>query len=140
MGSLIRQQARKTEVHKQATGLWSNEFGLRGQRAQERSNIPIGGKYCFKTPERTCVPDGRSPNVERDSRCRIDLIEREGDKARACNCSFPSPVPEGRVKITIDQGAAYRIPYVGALPIPASRPISPTPGYSRKWRAAKAAA
>src|SRR5260370_9722779 len=50
------------------------------------------------------------------SAVRIDLIEREGDKAARLQLFLPVGLYlQAGVKITIDQGAAYRIPYVWCL-------------------------
>ena len=47
---------------------------------------------------------------------RIDLIEREGDKAARLQLFLPVGLYlQAGVKITIDQGVAYRIPYVWCL-------------------------
>jgi len=50
------------------------------------------------------------------SAVRVDLIEREGDKAARLQLFLPVGLYlQAGVKITIDQGAAYRIPYVWCL-------------------------
>ena len=50
------------------------------------------------------------------SAVRIDLIEREGDKAARLQMFLPVGLYlQAGVKITIDQGAAYRFPYVWCL-------------------------
>jgi len=50
------------------------------------------------------------------SAVRIDLIEREGDKAARLQLFLPVGLYlQAGVKITIDQGASYRIPYVWCL-------------------------
>ena len=47
---------------------------------------------------------------------RIDLIEREGDKAARLQLFLPVGLYlQAGVKITIDQGASYRIPYIWCL-------------------------
>jgi invasion protein IalB len=50
------------------------------------------------------------------SAVRIDLIEREGDKAARLQMFLPVGLYlQAGVKITIDQGAPYRLPYVWCL-------------------------
>ena len=50
------------------------------------------------------------------SAVRIDLVEREGDKAARLQMFLPVGLYlQAGVKITIDQGAAYRIPYIWCL-------------------------
>ena len=50
------------------------------------------------------------------SAVRIDLIEREGEKAARLQLFLPVGLYlQAGVKITIDQGKAYRIPYVWCL-------------------------
>ncbi len=50
------------------------------------------------------------------SAVRIDLIEREGEKAARLQLFLPVGLYlQAGVKITIDQGAAYRIPYMWCL-------------------------
>ena len=50
------------------------------------------------------------------SAVRIDLVEREGDKAARLQLFLPVGLYlQAGVKITIDQGTPYRIPYVWCL-------------------------
>jgi invasion protein IalB len=50
------------------------------------------------------------------SAVRIDLIEREGDKAARLQLFLPVGLYlQAGVKLTIDQGGTYRIPYVWCL-------------------------
>ena len=50
------------------------------------------------------------------SAVRIDLIEREGDNAARLQLFLPVGLYlQAGVKLTIDQGTAYRIPYVWCL-------------------------
>jgi invasion protein IalB len=75
-------------------------------------------KYCFKTPgtNMVCRTTISGTFETGQSAVRIDLIEREGDKAARLQLFLPVGLYlQAGVKITIDQGAAYRIPYVWCL-------------------------
>ena len=79
------------------------------------SSIRIGRKVCFKIPAAAMVcRTSISGTFETgQSAVRIDLIEREGDKAARASPS--SRLSLCRPGITIDQGSAYRFPYVWCL-------------------------
>ena len=85
---------------------------------QERSNIPTGARSASRRLERTWCAGHRSAGTFEtgQSAVRIDLIEREGDKAARLQLFLPVGLYlQAGVKLTVDQGAAYRIPYVWCL-------------------------
>jgi invasion protein IalB len=95
------------------------EIATRGQRAAIRA-IKYGDwrKVCFKTPgtNAVCRTTISGTWETGQSAVRADLIEREGDSTARLQLFLPVGLylPAG-VKIGIDQGAAYRIPYVWCL-------------------------
>jgi invasion protein IalB len=94
------------------------EFALRGQRAAREIKYSDWHKYCFKVPgtNMVCRTTVSGTFETGQSAVRIDLIEREGDKAARLQLFLPVGLYlQAGVKITIDQGEAYRIPYVWCL-------------------------
>ena len=94
------------------------EFTLRGQRAAREIRYSDWRKFCFKTPgtNMVCRTTISGTFETGQSAVRIDLIEREGDKAARLQLFLPVGLYlQAGVKITIDQGAGYRIPYVWCL-------------------------
>ena len=94
------------------------EFALRGQRLAREIKYSDWRKFCFKVPgtNMVCRTSISGTFETGQSAVRIDLIEREGDKAARLQLFLPVGLYlQAGVKITIDQGAAYRIPYVWCL-------------------------
>jgi invasion protein IalB len=94
------------------------EFVLRGQRPAREIKYSDWRKFCFKTPgtNLTCRTTISGTFETGQSAVRIDLIEREGDKAARLQLFLPVGLYlQAGVKITIDQGGAHRIPYVWCL-------------------------
>jgi invasion protein IalB len=94
------------------------EFALRGQRAAREIKYSDWHKYCFKVPgtNMVCRTTVSGTFETGQSAVRIDLIEREGDKGARLQLFLPVGLYlQAGVKITIDQGDAYRIPYVWCL-------------------------
>src|SRR5882757_2407016 len=94
------------------------EFALRGQRAAREIKYSNWHKYCFKVPgtSMVCRTTISGTFETGQSAVRIDLIEREGDKAARLQLFLPVGLYlQAGVKLTIDQGDAYRIPYVWCL-------------------------
>jgi invasion protein IalB len=94
------------------------EFALRGQRAAREIKYSDWRKFCFKVPgaNMVCRTTIAGTFETGQSAVRVDLIEREGDKAARLQLFLPVGLYlQAGVKITIDQGAAYRIPYVWCL-------------------------
>jgi invasion protein IalB len=94
------------------------EFALRGQRAAREIRYSDWRKFCLKVPGTSivCRTTITGTFETGQSAVRIDLIEREGDKAARLQLFLPVGLYlQSGVKITIDQGASYRIPYVWCL-------------------------
>jgi invasion protein IalB len=94
------------------------ESALRGQRAARDIQYSDWRKFCFKVPgtSMVCRTTIAGTFQTGQSAVRIDLIEREGDKAARLQLFLPVGLYlQAGVKITIDQGASYRIPYVWCL-------------------------
>jgi invasion protein IalB len=95
------------------------EVATRGQRPAIR-NIKYGDwrKVCFKAPgaKTVCRTTISGTWETGQSAVRADLIEREGESAARLQLFLPIGLylPAG-AKISIDQGAPYRIPYVWCL-------------------------
>jgi invasion protein IalB len=93
----------------------AGEIAPRGQRAARAINYSDWRKTCFKTPATkvVCRTSIAGSFETGQSAVRVDLIEREGEKAARLQLSLPVGLylPAG-VRITVDQGAAYRIPYM----------------------------
>jgi invasion protein IalB len=98
--------------------LLGQEFALRGQRMAREIKYSDWSKVCFKTPgtSMVCRTSISGTFETGQSAVRIDLIEREGDKAARLQLFLPVGLYlQAGVKITIDNGAPYRIPYVWCL-------------------------
>ncbi len=96
----------------------SLEFAPRGERMSRTIKYSDWRKFCFKTPGTNvvCRTTINGTFETGQSAVRIDLIEREGDKAARLQLFLPVGLYlQAGVKITIDQGNAYRIPYVWCL-------------------------
>jgi invasion protein IalB len=94
------------------------EFAPRGQRAAREIKYSDWRKTCFKTPgtNMVCRTSIAGTFETGQSAVRIDLIEREGEKAARLQLFLPVGLYlQAGVKITIDQGAAYRVPYMWCL-------------------------
>jgi invasion protein IalB len=94
------------------------EFALRGQRAAREIKYSDWRKTCFKAHETkmVCRTSITGTFETGQSAVRIDLIEREGDQASRLQLFLPVGLYlQAGVKLTIDQGASYRIPYVWCL-------------------------
>lgn len=96
----------------------AQEFAPRGQRMARTIKYSDWNKSCFKTPgtNMVCRTSISGTFETGQSAVRIDLIEREGDKAARLQLFLPVGLYlQAGVKITIDQGTPYRIPYVWCL-------------------------
>ena len=94
------------------------EFATRGQRAAREIKYSDWRKFCFKTPgtNLVCRTTINGTFETGQSAVRIDLIEREGDKAARLQLFLPIGLYlQAGVKITIDQVNAHQIPYVWCL-------------------------
>jgi invasion protein IalB len=94
------------------------EFAPRGQRAAREIKYSDWRKTCFKTPgtNMVCRTSITGTFETGQSAVRIDLIEREGEKAARLQLFLPIGLYlQAGVKLTIDQGAPYKIPYMWCL-------------------------
>ena len=118
IGAAYGQQTAKPEDPLPNARPPGQEFALRGQRAAREIQYSDWRKFCFKTPGTNivCRTTIGGTFETGQSAVRIDLIEREGDKAARLQLFLPVGLYlQAGVKITIDQGKAYRIPYVWCL-------------------------
>jgi len=89
-----------------------------GQRAAREITYSDWRKVCFKTPGsavvcRTTISGSFDPG---QSAVRIDLIDREGDKAARLQLFVPVGLYlQAGVKITVDGGDPWKIPYLWCL-------------------------
>ena len=96
----------------------SQEFAPRGQRAAREIKYSDWRKTCFKAHETkmVCRTSITGTFETGQPAVRIDLIEREGDKVPRLQLFLPVGLYlQAGVKITIDQGASYQIPYMWCL-------------------------
>jgi invasion protein IalB len=95
------------------------EMTSRGQRALVRQ-IKYGEwkKVCFKTPSRgmVCRTSIGGTFDTGQSAVRADLIERDGDSKSRLQMFLPVGLylPAG-VKLTVDKGKTYQVPYVWCM-------------------------
>lgn len=118
LGAAYGQQAAKPEGSAPNEKSPGQEFTLRGQRAAREIKYSDWRKFCFKVPgtNMVCRTTIAGTFETGQSAVRIDLIEREGDKAARLQLFLPVGLYlQAGVKITIDQGKAYRIPYIWCL-------------------------
>ena len=94
------------------------EVASRGQREAREIKYSDWRKTCFKTPgtNMVCRTSITGTFATGQSAVRIDLIEREGDQAARLQLFLPVGLYlQAGVRLTIDQGAGYRIPYMWCL-------------------------
>jgi invasion protein IalB len=118
IGPASGQQPAKPEGGQASEKPAGQEFALRGQRAARDIKYSDWRKFCFKVPgtNMVCRTSISGTFETGQSAVRIDLIEREGDKASRLQMFLPVGLYlQAGVKVTIDQGTAYRIPYVWCL-------------------------
>jgi invasion protein IalB len=112
------QQPAKPEGGQPAERSADQEFAPRGERAARQIRYSDWRKTCFKTPgtNRVCRTSIAGTFATGQSAVRIDLIEREGEQAARLQLFLPVGLYlQAGVKLTIDQGAAYSIPYMWCL-------------------------
>ena len=117
-GAAYGQQTAKPEGPSPNERAPGQEFALRGQRAAREIKYSDWRKFCFKVPgaNMVCRTTITGTFETGQSAVRIDLIERESDNSARLQLFLPVGLYlQAGVKITIDQGAAYRIPYVWCL-------------------------
>jgi invasion protein IalB len=93
------------------------ESAPRGQRVASGIKYGDWRKICFKTPgsNMVCRTTISGTFETGQSAVRIDLIERDGGAARLQLFLPVGLYLQAGVKLTLDQGATYRIPYVWCL-------------------------
>jgi invasion protein IalB len=117
-GAAYGQQTAKPEGPSPNERPPGQEFALRGQRAAREIRYSDWRKFCFKVPgtNMVCRTTITGTFETGQSAVRIDLIEREGDNSARLQLFLPVGLYlQAGVRITIDQGAAYRIPYAWCL-------------------------
>jgi invasion protein IalB len=118
LGPTYGQQPPQTSSSQAKEKPAGQEFAPRGERMARAIKYSDWRKFCFKTPGTNivCRTTITGTFETGQSAVRIDLIEREGDKAARLQLFLPVGLYlQAGVKITIDQGKAYRIPYVWCL-------------------------
>jgi invasion protein IalB len=118
LGMASAQQPAKPEGSPPNQKSSDQEFAPRGQREAREIKYSDWRKTCFKTPgtNRVCRTSITGTFVTGQSAVRIDLIEREGDKAARLQLFLPVGLYlQAGVKLTIDQGDPYQIPYMWCL-------------------------
>lgn len=95
------------------------EMASRGQRGLVRE-IKYGDwqKFCFKTPgtNMVCRTNITGTWNTGQTAVRVDLIEREGEANARLQLFLPVGMYlQAGVKLTVDQGEPYRIPYVWCM-------------------------
>jgi invasion protein IalB len=96
----------------------SGEFALRGQRSAREIKYGDWRKVCFKVPgSKTVCRTTISGTFETgQTAVRVDLIEKEGEPAARLQLFLPVGLYlQAGVKLTVDQGSTYRVPYVWCL-------------------------
>ena len=96
----------------------SQEFAPRGERMARAIKYSDWRKVCFKTPgtNMVCRTTISGTFETEQFAVRVDLIEREGEGAARLQLFLPVGLYlQAGVKITVDQGTTYRIPYVWCL-------------------------
>jgi invasion protein IalB len=94
------------------------ESAIRGQRMARPIKYGDWRKVCFKTPgsNQVCRTTISGTFETGQSAVRIDLIEKEGEPAARLQMFLPVGLYlQAGVKLAVDQGTAYRVPYVWCL-------------------------
>ena len=94
------------------------EFAPRGQRIARDIKYGDWRKFCFKTPgsSMVCRTTISGTWETGQSAVRADLIERQGGGATRLQLFLPVGLYlQAGVKLTVDHGTQYKIPYVWCL-------------------------
>jgi len=94
------------------------EVGQRGQRTAREIKYGDWRKLCFKAAGTSvmCRSTISGTWETGQTAVRVDLIEREGDGTARLQIFLPVGLYlQAGVKLTVDQGSPYRIPYVWCL-------------------------
>lgn len=117
-GTAFAQQGAQTGGAPPSAAGSSQEFAVRGQREAREIKYGDWRKVCFKTSGAGAVCRTTISGTWQtgQSAVRIDLIEKEGENVARLQLFLPVGLYlQAGVKVTIDQGSAYRIPYVWCL-------------------------
>ena len=109
---------RDQKADPQKKNLPAQEFAPRGQREAREIKYSDWRKTCFKTPgtNMVCRTSIAGTFATGQSAVRIDVIEREGDKASRLQLFLPVGLYlQAGTRLTVDQGATHRIPYTWCL-------------------------
>ena len=96
----------------------TQEFAPRGQREAREIKYSDWRKTCFKTPgtNLVCRTSITGTFGSGQFATRIDLIERDGDKAARLQLFLPVGLYlQAGVRLTIDQGVTHQVPYTWCL-------------------------
>jgi len=111
------------------------ESAPRGQRVASGIKYGDWRKVCFKTPgtNMVCRTTISGTFETGQSAIRIDLIERDGGAARLQLFLPVGLYLQAGVKLTLDQGTTYRIPYVWCLTNTCIAAMLPIRNLLKKW-------
>jgi invasion protein IalB len=112
------QQTPQTGDKPSSTNSAAAEVEQRGQRKTREIKYSDWRKFCFKPAgtKMVCRTTISGTWETGQTAVRVDLIEREGDGTARLQIFLPVGLYlQAGVKLTIDQGNPYRIPYVWCL-------------------------
>ena len=112
------QQAPQTSDKPSSTNSAAAEIEQRGQRKTREIKYSDWRRFCFKPAgtKMVCRTTISGTWETGQTAVRIDLIEREGDGTARLQIFLPVGLYlQAGVKLTVDQGSPYRIPYVWCL-------------------------
>lgn len=112
------QQTPQTGDKPSSTNSAATEVEQRGQRKTREIKYGDWRKFCFKPAgtKMVCRTTISGTWETGQTAVRVDLIEREGDGTARLQIFLPVGLYlQAGVKLTIDQGNPYRIPYVWCL-------------------------
>jgi invasion protein IalB len=109
----------RSALAQQATNGDKPEMAPRGQRKAREIKYGDWKKVCFKTPGSNMVCRTNITGIWADtgqSAVRADLIEREGEAKARLQLFLPVGLYlQTPVKLTVDQGKAFSVPYVWCM-------------------------
>src|SRR5712672_2521161 len=113
-GGLLLMSLADSAYAQQATQPRGAEVALRGQRAAREIKYGDWRKFCFKPAgtKMVCRTTISGTWETGQTAIRIDLIEREDGGSRLQLFLPVGLYLQAGVKLTIDQGTSYKIPYV----------------------------
>jgi invasion protein IalB len=109
----------RSALAQQATNGDKPEMAPRGQRKAREIKYGDWTKVCFKTPGSNMVCRTNITGIWADtgqSAVRADLVEREGEAKARLQLFLPVGLYlQTPVKLTVDQGKAFSLPYVWCM-------------------------